>query len=51
VKENSTAENYSILTQQQLDLELPHSLAVESDSKLNGEYTFHSHLTFTVMLF
>ena len=45
VKGNGKTENYSILTQQQLDLELPQSLAGESDSELNGEYTFLSRLT------
>ena len=45
VKGNGKTENYSILTQQQLDLELPQILAGESDSELNGEYTFHSRLT------
>ena len=45
VKGNGMKENYSILTQQQLDLELPQILAGESESKLNGEYTFHSRLT------
>ena len=34
----------TLLTQQQLDLELPEILAGESDSELNGEYTFHSRL-------
>ena len=34
----------TLLTQQQLDLELPQILASESDSELNGEYTFHSRL-------
>ena len=34
----------TLLTQQQLDLELPQILAGESDSELNGEYTFHSPL-------
>ena len=45
VKGNGKTENYSILTQQQLDLELPQILAGESDSKLNGEYIFLSCLT------
>ena len=45
VKGNGKTENYSILTQQQLDLELPQILAGESDSELNGEYTFLSRLT------
>ena len=44
VKGNGKTENYSILTQQQLDLELPQILAGESDSELNGE-SFHSRLT------
>ena len=39
------AFNKTLLTQQQLDLELPQILAGESDSELNGEYTYHSHLT------
>ena len=34
----------TLLTQQQLDLELPQILVSESDSELNGEYTFHSRL-------
>ena len=34
----------TLLTQQQLDLELPQILAGESDSELNGEHTFHSRL-------
>ena len=33
------------LTQQQLDLELPQSLAGESDSEPNSECTIHSRLT------
>ena len=45
VKANRKTENYSILTQQQLDLELPQILAGLSDSELNGEYTFNSRLT------
>ena len=45
VKGNGKTENYSILIQQQLDLELPQILAGESDSELNGEYTFLSRLT------
>ena len=44
VKGSGKTENYSILTQQQLDLELPQILAGESDSELNGEYTFQSRL-------
>ena len=35
----------TLLTQHQLDLELPQILAGESYGKLNGEYTFHSRLT------
>ena len=34
----------TLLTQQQLDLQLPQILAGESDSELNGEDTFHSPL-------
>ena len=34
----------TLLTQQQLDLELLQILAAESDSELNGEFTFHSLL-------
>ena len=45
VKGNGKTENFSILTQQQLYLELPQILAGESDSELNDEYTFHSRLT------
>ena len=35
----------TLQTQQQLDLELPQSLAGESDSELNSECTIHSRLT------
>ena len=35
----------TLQTQQQLDLELPQSLAAESDSELNSECTIHSRLT------
>ena len=35
----------TLQTQQQLDLELPRSLAGESDSELNSECTIHSSLT------
>ena len=45
MKGNGKTENYSILTQQQLDLELPQILAGLSDSEVNGEYTFNSRLT------
>ena len=45
VKGNGKTENYSILTQQQVDLELPQILASESDSELNGEYAFLPRLT------
>ena len=45
VKGNGKTENYSILTQQQLDSELPQILAGESNSELNGEYSFHPRLT------
>ena len=34
----------TLQTQQQLDLELPQSLAGESDSELNSECTIHSRL-------
>ena len=36
------AENYSILTQQKLGLELSQILADETDSELNGEHSFIS---------
>jgi len=35
----------TLQTQQQLDLELPQSLAGDSDSELNNECTIHSRLT------
>ena len=35
----------TLQTQQQLDLELPQSLAGESDSELDSECTIHSRLT------
>ena len=37
VKINGRTENYSIVTQQQLDLELPHLVNGDGESELNGE--------------
>ena len=50
VKGNCRTENDKILTQQQLDLELPQILAGESDSELSAEYFFHSRCNTELML-
>ena len=50
VKGDCRTENDKILTQQQLDLELPQILAGESDSELSAEYFFHSRCNTELML-